>query len=103
MSAAAVRFDTLDELDAKPGEEQTFSFACPKHKGRRCESLVIVGRTPYPHDGQNLNGGCAQWAWDGNRDAPTFTPSIDCKGCWHGYIRAGRCVDTNGDDEPEPH
>jgi hypothetical protein len=34
-----------------------------------------------------------------NRDAPTFSPSIDCKGCWHGYIRNGRCVDTSGNDE----
>lgn len=40
--------------------------------------------------------------WDGNREAPTFSPSIDCTNggkrpeCWHGYIRAGRVCDTSG-------
>jgi hypothetical protein len=101
MSNAAVRFDTLDDLDAAPGQEQTFSFDCPKHKGRKCEGLVIVGRTDFKHDPQGKNGGIAQWNWDGNRETPTFGPSINCGGCWHGYIRAGRCVDVNGMDEPE--
>ena len=36
------------------------------------------------------------WQWDGNREAPTLTPSIACgmpKGCdWHGYMTAGRLV-----------
>ena len=36
------------------------------------------------------------WLWDGNKDAPTLTPSIACgmpKGCdWHGHMRAGRFV-----------
>ena len=31
------------------------------------------------------------WAWDGNVEAPTLTPSINCVGgCgWHGFITAG--------------
>lgn len=99
MSDAKVRFDTLGDLNAAPGQEQTFSFVCPK--GRRCEGLVIVGRTDLKHDPQGQNGGIAQWGWDGNREAPTFTPSINCGRCWHGYIRNGRCVDTTGADEPE--
>ena len=66
MSDAKVRFDTLDELSAEPGKEQTFSFACPKHRGRRCESLVIMGRTDMKHDPQGKNGGVAQWNWYGN-------------------------------------
>lgn len=91
MSAADVRFSD---------DGETFDFACPKHN-RRCGPLLIAGA---PHgikrDGQNRDGGQAQWDWDGNADAPTFSPSIDCKRCWHGYIRNGRCVDTNGRDEP---
>jgi uncharacterized protein DUF6527 len=72
---------------------ERFGFACPKGNGR-CEGLLIrlPERSPRP-----------SWIWDGNREAPTFQPSINCKGCWHGYIRAGRCVDTNGnEEEPEP-
>jgi Family of unknown function (DUF6527) len=37
----------------------------------------------------------------GEREQPTFTPSINCGHCgWHGYLRGGRCVDTSGVDEP---
>lgn len=102
MSAANVTFETLSYEPAGPGEEQRFGFDCPKHKGRDCAGLLIAGRTNLKRDPQGQNGGAAQWVWDGNREAPTFSPSIDCKGCWHGYIRAGRCVDTSGRDEPEP-
>lgn len=103
MSDARVRFDTMDELDAAPGQEQTFSFACPMHKGRRCESLIIAGRTTLKRDPQSKNDGTAQWDWvNQNRDKPTFSPSINCGGCWHGYIRDGRCVNTADADEPEP-
>lgn len=103
MSDAQVTFDSLDlDGDGVPGTEQLFGFACPKVKGRRCGYLLIAGKTDIPRDGQNQNGGQAQWDWDGNREAPTFTPSINCLGCWHGYIRNGRCVDCSGNDEPEP-
>ena len=32
------------------------------------------------------------WNWDGNRDRPTLTPSVNCTGfpCgWHGWLREG--------------
>ena len=34
------------------------------------------------------------WQWDGNRDAPTVTPSISIKGEgeWHGYMTKGQLV-----------
>lgn len=99
MSDAAVTFETLEYEAAAPGEEQRFEFQCPKH-ARRCAALVIAGRTNLKRDPGGRNGGIAQWDWDGNREAPTFTPSVNCKGCWHGYIRKGRCVDTSGHDEP---
>jgi len=105
MSDAEVKFwPDMDEEDylkgAVPGAEENFSFRCPKQANYRCGYLLIAGRTKHKRDGNNQNGGVAQWDWDGNREAPTFTPSINCKGCWHGYIRAGRCVDTAGKDEP---
>ena len=100
MADAKVTYCTMDMEEAKPGEEQLFGFACPSHAGRTCEGLFIAGKTGLKHDGQNQNDGVAQWNWDGNRDSPTFTPSINCVGCWHGYIRNGRTVDTNGQDMP---
>jgi hypothetical protein len=29
------------------------------------------------------------WLWDGNREAPTISPSINIVGQWHGFIRNG--------------
>ena len=102
MSDAKIKFYKLGYDDAGPGEEQCFGFACPKHVGRQCSALVIAGRTTLKRDGQNQNGGIAQWDWDGDRDQPTFTPSVNCGGCWHGFIEKGRCVNTAKQDEPEP-
>lgn len=115
MTAAKVQF--LDQ-DGEPvlGDEKParFSFDCVRlNKGRdprlpalRCANLLLaVGPHTSDHgikrDGQNANGGRAQWDWDGNRESPTIAPSINCSAhCgWHGYIRAGRCVDASGRDE----
>lgn len=100
MSAAEVSYALLAEpsTEALPGKEEVVWFRCPK-SGRRCGPLVIRGRTHLKHDPQNKNGGTAQWGWDGNRNKPTLTPSVNCSGCWHGYIRAGRCVNAKGQDE----
>jgi hypothetical protein len=50
-------------------------FGCPCG----CGALLGIGFGP--------NG----WAWDGNRDKPTVTPSIQhMNGCkWHGFLTAG--------------
>lgn len=101
MSDAAVAFSTLHKMDAAPGEEQMFSYRCPR-RGTRCEGLVITGTTTLPHDPGGKNGGIAQWSWDHNRAEPTFAPSIVCGVCdWHGFIEKGRCVNTAHVDEPE--
>ena len=41
----------------------------------------------------------AAWGWDGNREAPTLTPSIlhwgdgkDKPATWHGFLREGKFV-----------
>ena len=36
------------------------------------------------------NNNPGHWGWDGNREAPTITPSINVIGRWHGYLRVGR-------------
>ena len=92
MSDARVKFFTKEKREADPGGEVFFSFTCPN--GNSCGWLPILGRTKLKHDPQNKNGGTAHWTWDGNRAAPTFSPSINCKGCWHGYIEAGVYVNT---------
>lgn len=30
------------------------------------------------------------WLWDGNRESPTISPSVDVVGVWHGFIRNGK-------------
>jgi hypothetical protein len=32
----------------------------------------------------------SNWQWDGNREAPTLSPSVNVVGRWHGYLRAGK-------------
>ncbi len=109
MSVAGVVFLDLDYEPAADGERpQRFGFRCPvRNRGRdarlppvMCEGLLIADAGHgIKRDGKGANGGRPQWDWDGNREAPTFKPSVNCKGCWHGYIRGGRCVDTKGKDE----
>lgn len=101
MADAKVRFETLDYDAALAGAEQTFGFNCPRND-RRCEGLVIAGKTDLKRDPQGRNDGVAQWDWDNQRERPTFSPSINCGVCkWHGYIRGGRTIDCANKDEPE--
>lgn len=46
------------------------------HGGSERECLFPLWRN-QPTD----NEGAKVWQWDGNSEAPTITPSIDCKGC----------------------
>ena len=112
MSAADVEFLNIAGDPVADGETpQRFTFRCVGwNRGRdsrlppiKCANLLIAGSGHgIKRDPNGQNGGRPQWDFDGNREAPTFSPSINCEGhCgWHGYIRAGRCVDTNGVDEP---
>jgi hypothetical protein len=59
-------------------------FDCPRRPGHECSVLL----KPWPIQG------APTWEWDGNAEAPTLNPSINCGACgWHGYIRAGSCVE----------
>lgn len=93
MADAKVRFENNAGEEALPGQEAFFDFRCPT-SGRVCGTLAIKGRVP--------DNGRHTWAWNGDRRNPTFSPSIDCRGCWHGYIENGRTVDCERHDEPEP-
>lgn len=64
--------------------------------GQRWFSCMLPGETACcipirPVVTPGVNGGHS-WAWDGNEDKPTLTPSINAQGSWHGYVTAGRMV-----------
>lgn len=69
-------FDITDRDDGK-----FILFICPN--GQRCG--VDISEAPRG------TGDPPEWGWDGNYDAPTLTPSINCiGGCgWHGFITKG--------------
>ncbi len=58
-------------------------YICPR-TGNPCGG-VLIGRT-------KPGTVAPSWAWNGNLDAPSLTPSINCQkpGCgWHGYLTDG--------------
>lgn len=65
-------------------------FVCPN--GRRCGGLI--GKEQHAKDEDHQ---CYTWAFNGNLDKPTLTPSFNCikkedgsGGCgWHGFIQDG--------------
>jgi hypothetical protein len=62
-------------------------YTCPRHPGSMC-GVPLKPLSNPPH-----NSG---WTFDGNRDAPTLAPSVNCVGgCgWHGWIQAGTWSDA---------
>lgn len=80
-----MKFEFLD-ANCKPTDDAPtyFGFECPKRlDGYMCTGLIIRDNP------SNVARPNATWAWDGNREKPTFLPSINCKGCSHGYIERG--------------
>ena len=75
-----------------PGSTAHIMFVCPN--GKRCAVLLGPNFVARPAEDK-----CNIWAWDGNMDCPTITPSINCiaekdgkptGGCgWHGFITKG--------------
>jgi hypothetical protein len=114
MSEALVKFLTLEGDPCPPDQKPArFTFRCVGYnRGKdqrlpptKCANLLLADGPHTTHhgikrDGQGQNGGRPQWDWDGNRDAPTMHPSINCGGhCgWHGYIRKGRCEEPDGQE-----
>lgn len=56
-------------------------FACPCG----CDTITSIN---FEADGR------PQWTWDGNREAPTVSPSVRrLDGCqWHGWLRNGEWI-----------
>ena len=98
MRSADGRFEYRDRDDrslvdgAEPLNVHRFAYQCRSQPGAWC-SLNLRGRG---HDIERRS-----WMWDGDFERPTLSPSIDCKGCWHGFIEAGVFTDTNHKPEPQ--
>lgn len=97
----------LHPLSQEPAVPAYFGFDCPRggyeiegegRVGGRCHYLRLRG-------GPADDGTRPTWTWDGDRENPTFEPSINClshnpsnptekyAGCgWHGWIRDGKTV-----------
>lgn len=76
-----------------PGSSGHILFVCPN--GHRCS--VLVGPTFVQRPSKDA---LCVWGWNGDKDRPTLTPSINCRnvdddgkpagGCgWHGFITDG--------------
>ena len=46
--------------------------------------------TYWPFDEPLENGSI--WKWDGNREAPTLTPSLHWVNVWHGWMKNGELI-----------
>lgn len=87
IPGAVMKFEFLDaDLNDCPPDQAPiyFGFSCPKRtNGYMCSGLIIRGN-PAGYAPTNKT-----WVWDGNREAPTFSPSINCIDCSHGFIEKG--------------
>ena len=99
-------------LSYKPcPEDETparFSFECPRRPGHMCSGLMLSGVVlPDGTVRGKEKDSKKTWAWNGDRAAPTFKPSINCLahnpenlaqkygGCGaHGYITNGQWTDA---------
>ena len=93
---AGVPIGTFDiergAIEGYPGATAHIIFVCPNN--RRCAVLLGPSAVSRPAEDK-----LCIWGWDGNRERPTVTPSINCLaekdgkpagGCgWHGFITKG--------------
>lgn len=79
-------------LQGRPSVVGHIEFICPQR--RHC--AVFLGKQ---FEAKRNDQECNVWAWDGNQEKPSITPSINCikekdgkptGGCgWHGFITNG--------------
>lgn len=60
--------------------EVAFWYCCPC--GCRQIAPLTVGRGFKPAEGPS-------WEWNGSKDRPTLSPSVNHTGHWHGWLRDG--------------
>lgn len=82
----ATRCEDIDEVRASPGAFEYYQdgdrfpagmiYCCPCGCGATGALRFRPAQSP-------------SWDWDGNRDAPTLSPSVHHVGHWHGWLRGG--------------
>lgn len=75
--------------DAPHSAVGEMEFFC-KRSGRMCGGIAIRQKTlpDIP---------LRTWTLAGTKDKPTLTSSVNCEGCWHGWITNGVMMDqANG-------
>lgn len=93
MRSADGNFEYRDRNDdpCAPGtpsdQVHRFAFRCRacKKADHNTQQMCSVNLGGRGHDIPDKN-----WNWDGNVDQPTLHPSVNCNGCWHGWINQGR-------------
>ena len=71
---------SIEYRDRSDGSLWGVAFFCPCGCGN--ESYLPIAGHGHPQE----------WEWDGNREAPTLSPSVFNTGMpcqWHGWLRAG--------------
>lgn len=66
------------------GNPKWLSFPCQGNAPKtKCSIALRPSQTNYVG---------ASWQWDGHREAPTITPSINCEQIcgWHGWLEQGK-------------
>lgn len=90
---APVKATLVDDVDEQTGTPGAFGFYINHGAPEGSPPAGLIYVCPC---GCGLLGGLAfrpgappAWHWDGNREAPTLSPSVHHVGHWHGWLRAG--------------
>jgi len=76
--------------DLKPGEWQfANNYTAIWIHTPHTDTMMGLVRLPISKTGNDVP---PVWKWDGNKNAPTLTPSINVIGVWHGWLREGRLI-----------
>ena len=67
------------EITEGQGGQRRFWLVCPGP----CKGLSPLALRPVS------DGSPQSWEFNGNTEAPTLSPSIDHRGCWHGFLING--------------
>jgi len=65
----------------------TYPNAHPQHFEGAIEFVSLPIHTADQTDERKVS-----WLWDGNKEAPTISPSINVRERWHGWLTKGEII-----------
>jgi hypothetical protein len=87
-----VRATFVEDLDERLGVPGAFEFYVDKPGGALAGLIYVCpcgcgqqGALPF----RRPAAARPSWIWDGNRQAPTLSPSVHHVGHWHGWLKNG--------------